>query len=125
MKSVDKEHKYEIVTQDSASEEGNNQEVEDITSNILIGQEDTMTSPPKLSSQWPRRKRKKLSHFQSQPSTLHLTRNSKEEDPDRLFILSVLSDYKKLNYDEKLDFKLMVIEYFRNLRLHKTQTESP
>ncbi len=40
----------------------------------------------------------------------------KLEDPDRMFLLSLLGDYKKLNDDEKLDFKLEVLQFFKRHR---------
>ncbi len=35
------------------------------------------------------------------------------DDPDRMFLLSLLGNYKKLNDDEKLDFKLEVLQFLK------------
>lgn len=37
------------------------------------------------------------------------------EDADKAFLLSLLPDYKKLNDDEKIDFRLHTLQFFRNL----------
>lgn len=44
---------------------------------------------------------------------------SPAEDYDRLFLLSMLSDYKSLDEDEKLEFKMMTLQFFRNSRQTK------
>lgn len=38
------------------------------------------------------------------------------EDADKAFLLSLLPDYKKLSGDEKIDFRLHTLQFFRNLR---------
>ncbi|RZF34004.1 hypothetical protein LSTR_LSTR012349, partial [Laodelphax striatellus] len=45
-----------------------------------------------------------------------------EEDPDRLYILSLLADYKKLDEDDKLEFKLDYVELHTQLTKHQSQT---
>lgn len=51
--------------------------------------------------------------------TVSPTAPSATEDYDRLFLLSMLSDYKSLDEDEKLEFKFMTLEFFRNSRQTK------
>lgn len=66
-----------------------------------------------------RRKNCKLSTFQSQLlKKLDASTNS-EYDTDRMFLLSVMPDYKELDKDEKLDFKLMTLQFFRSVRQKK------
>lgn len=38
------------------------------------------------------------------------------DDADKQFLLSILPDYKKLNDDGKLDFRLLVLNFFRDVR---------
>lgn len=40
----------------------------------------------------------------------------KEEDADKFFLISLIPDYKKLNDDEKIDFRIMTLQFFRNVR---------
>lgn len=42
--------------------------------------------------------------------------NLEFEDPDKLYILSLLADYKKLNEVEKMDFKYITLKFFRRRR---------
>ncbi|KAK4321119.1 hypothetical protein Pmani_008064 [Petrolisthes manimaculis] len=39
-----------------------------------------------------------------------------EDDPDKLSLLSLLPHYKQLNDDEKIDFKLMTLQFFQDKR---------
>lgn len=40
-------------------------------------------------------------------------------DADKSFLLSLLSDLRKLNGDEKLDFRIHCLQFFRELRKNK------
>ncbi|KAK3874336.1 hypothetical protein Pcinc_020723 [Petrolisthes cinctipes] len=39
-----------------------------------------------------------------------------EEDPDKSSLVSLLPHYKQLNDDEKIDFKLMTLQFFQDKR---------
>lgn len=86
---------------------------------------DTPLQPPKPITKGKINKNNKMSQFQSQLLENLSSSSTAEEDPDHLFILSLLSDYKKLNEDEKLDFKLMNIQFFQNIRRRKAQQTAP
>lgn len=77
-----------------------------------------------------RQKRKRqnssnITAFQSQLLKKLDENEKKEEDGDKLFLLSLLPDYKKLNDDEKLDFKFMTLQFFRDIRRKKDFTNHP
>ncbi|KAG8240493.1 hypothetical protein J6590_107431 [Homalodisca vitripennis] len=61
-------------------------------------------------------KKKKLSAFQSELLKKLDTSSATEEDVDRLYLLSMLSDFKGLTYMQKLDFKIMNLQFFRNVK---------
>lgn len=83
------------------------------------------TEQPPRARKTPRNNGMKCSAFQSELLS-QLSRSTKaEEDPDRLYILSLLNDYKKLNEDQKLDFKLMNLQFFRSIRQHKLMEITP
>lgn len=42
------------------------------------------------------------------------------EDCDRMYLLSLLSDFKKLDPDEKLEFKMMNLQYFQSVHQRRT-----
>lgn len=57
--------------------------------------------------------------YHSEQSKIHTeacTFGATYEDADKAFLLSLLPDYKKLNDDEKIDFRLHTLHFFRNLR---------
>ncbi|XP_069686126.1 ABC transporter F family member 4-like isoform X2 [Periplaneta americana] len=39
-----------------------------------------------------------------------------DEDADRAFLLSLLPDYRKLNDDQKIDFRIHALQFFRDIR---------
>ena len=48
-----------------------------------------------------------------------------EEDPDKSFLISLLPYYKQLNDDEKIDFRLLTLQFFQNIRRTKSQNLQP
>lgn len=71
-----------------------------------------------------RQKRKRqnssnLTEFQSQLLKKLHESDTKEEDVDKPFLLSLLGDYKKLSDGEKLDFKFMTLQFFRDIQRQK------
>ncbi|XP_076034828.1 uncharacterized protein LOC143021305 [Oratosquilla oratoria] len=50
-----------------------------------------------------------------------LTENPKQEDedPDKAFLFSLLPYYKQLNADEKIDFRMLTLQFFQNTRRTK------
>lgn len=77
-----------------------------------------------------RQKRKRqnssnITAFQSQLLKKLDENEKKEEDGNKLFLPSLLPDYKKLNDDEKLDFKFMTLQFFRDIRRKKDFTNHP
>lgn len=44
-------------------------------------------------------------------------------DPDKAFLFSLLPDYKKLNYDQKTDFRLHTLQFFKNISLQTKQSQ--
>ncbi|KAJ8921406.1 hypothetical protein NQ315_003024 [Exocentrus adspersus] len=42
-----------------------------------------------------------------------------EEDADRLFLLSLLPDYKRLSDEDKIDFRLVTLQFLRDARRRK------
>ncbi|XP_031340773.1 uncharacterized protein LOC116168905 [Photinus pyralis] len=45
-----------------------------------------------------------------------------EDDADKSFLMSLLPDYKQLNAEEKLDFKFMTLQFFRDLQQMKNNS---
>lgn len=60
--------------------------------------------------------KRKLSSFQSQRLKKLNTSSAIEEDIDRKFLLSMLSDYKAMAYAQKLHFKLIALLFSKNVR---------
>lgn len=105
--------------------EGNLQEEQDIDTVDEVAA-DMPLQPPKPATKVQMNKSSKMSPFQHQLLATLSSSSAAEEDPDRLYILSLLSDYKKLNEDDKLDFKMMNLQFFQNVRRRKKQqTGSP
>lgn len=86
---------------------------------------DTPLQPPKPTTKGQINRKNKMSPFQCQLLAKLSSSSAADEDPDRHYILSLLSDFKTLNEDEKLDFKLMNIQFFKNVRRRKTQQTAP
>lgn len=63
-----------------------------------------------------------LSSFQNRPPK---KLDDSSEDCDRLYLLSLLSDFKQLDPDEKLEFKLMNLQYFRSVHQRKARPAGP
>lgn len=62
-----------------------------------------------------------MTPFQTQLlSSLEAAKNV-EDDADRAFLLSLLPDYRQLNEDEKLDFRLQTLQFFRDVRNKRKQ----
>lgn len=90
-------------------------------------EEDTALDTANISMQPPKATRSRgqkstvhtLTPFQRQ--LLHKLDNSNptEADADKSYLLSLLPDYKELNADEKLDFKFMTLQFFRDIREKK------
>lgn len=40
------------------------------------------------------------------------------EDADKSFLISLLPDYRKLTYEQKIDFRLHTLQFFRNITLN-------
>lgn len=45
---------------------------------------------------------------------VHDSKPVESEDADKLFLLSILPDYKKLNEDDKIDFRILALQFFRD-----------
>lgn len=45
-------------------------------------------------------------------------------DPDRAFLFSLLPDYKRLTYEQKTDFRIMTLQYFRKVSLESNHLQS-
>lgn len=66
-----------------------------------------------------------ITSFQSQLlQKLEPTKTVEEEDPEKLFLLSIPTDFKALKDDEKLDFRLHVLNFFRDVRRKTAQQSS-
>lgn len=48
-----------------------------------------------------------------------------QEDADKSFLLSLLPDYKKLNDDKKMDFRLLTLQFFKNRQQNKNVHHPP
>ncbi|XP_053964138.1 uncharacterized protein LOC128867069 [Anastrepha ludens] len=100
--------------------------------NTVDEEEDHQVQPPSTSSgsglQTPsrsasrQRQNERFTPFQSALlQKLDLTNTDQgDEDPDKIYILSLLSDYKKLNDDEKMDFKFLTLDFFRNAQRRRS-----
>jgi len=67
----------------------------------------------------------KMTPFQKELlSNLATSEEDETSDPDKAFLYSLLPDYKRLNYDQKTDFRLMTLQYFRNVSLGSNQLQS-
>lgn len=44
-------------------------------------------------------------------------------DPDKAFLFSLLPDYKKLNCDQKMDFRLLTLQFFKNISTQTKETQ--
>lgn len=63
---------------------------------------------------------KKNNVTQFQQELLSALNNPEEEnnsDPDRAFLVSLLPDYKRLTYEQKTDFRIMTLQYFKQISL--------
>lgn len=72
------------------------------------------------------RRKTSLTTFQS--VLLEKLDRSGDDDPDKMFLVSLLPEYKKLNDDEKLDFRFHCLQFFRNIRCknsNQTQQHAP
>lgn len=74
-------------------------------------------------------KKRKLNNCSpSYQSELNETSNisqTDDEDGYKLFFLSMLPEFRKLNDDQKLDFRLHILQFFRDARPKKTsETDS-
>jgi len=73
-----------------------------------------------------RKKFKKNNVTPFQQELLSALKNNEEEnnsDPDRAFLLSLLPDYKRLTYEQKTDFRLMTLQYFKQISLEANQSQ--
>lgn len=70
----------------------------------------------------PKSETTKVSSFQNRPLE---KLDDSSEDCDRLYLLSLLSDFKQLDPDEKLEFKLMNLQYFRSVHQRKARPAGP
>lgn len=89
--------------------EPNNRRIRSSDKKILEPKDQPKPSQEKIREQKPETRR--LSSFQN--LLLKKLDNSCEEDCDRMFLLSLLPDLKELHPDEKLEFKLMNLQFFR------------
>lgn len=46
----------------------------------------------------------------------------KENDADKLFLLSLLPDYKSLNDEQKVDFRIYILQFFKDIERPTTTT---
>ncbi|XP_060881472.1 uncharacterized protein LOC132952958 [Metopolophium dirhodum] len=73
-----------------------------------------------------RKKCKKNNVTQFQQELLSALNNPEEEnnsDPDKAFLVSLLPDYKRLTYEQKTDFRIMTLQYFRQISLEANQSQ--
>lgn len=68
-------------------------------------------------------KTKKFKKTQKEPITtpfqnklLSYLEQTHDNDPDKHFLLSLLPDYKKLNDTQKLEFRLITLQFFKNVQ---------
>ncbi|XP_030750267.1 uncharacterized protein LOC115878052 [Sitophilus oryzae] len=66
-----------------------------------------------------------MTPFQTQLLSSLGTAKSVEDDTDRAFLLSLLPDYRQLNAEEKLDFRLQSLQFFCNVRNKRSQPHMP
>lgn len=77
-------------------------------------------------SEFRRKKCKKNNVTPFQRELLSALNNPEEEnnfDPDRAFLVSLLPDYKRLTYEQKTDFRLMTLQYFKQISLEVKQSQ--
>ncbi|XP_025194761.1 uncharacterized protein LOC112603695 isoform X2 [Melanaphis sacchari] len=66
----------------------------------------------------------KITQFQRELlKNLSTSEEDVTSDPDKAFLFSLLPDYKRLNYEQKTDFRLMTLQYFRNISLGSNQLQ--
>lgn len=100
-------------------------DVEEHAENVSSNEPGTITRPTRiLRSGNQQRGQSKLTQFQAE--LLHkLDATSKDhEDADKAFLMSLLPDYRKLNDDEKLDFKFTTLQFFRNIRQKQNDSQN-
>jgi len=114
---------------ESVQEEGENTGGEDsshelVLDNEIIPPQSDRYSTPKSKKQ-NNSKVQKMTPFQKEfLSNLATTEEDVTSDPDKAFLYSLLPDYKRLNYDQKTDFRIMALQYFRNVSLGSNQLQS-
>lgn len=94
---------------------------------IISIQSNTSYSTPKTKSQ-KISKVQNMTQFQKE-LIKNLTTSKKDvtSETDQEFLFSLSPDYKRLNYEQKLDFRLMTMQYFKNVSLgfsHSNQLHS-
>nr|CAH7758166.1 unnamed protein product [Callosobruchus chinensis] len=67
---------------------------------------------------WKKSRTTQLATFSSQMSALEELEVFRqiEADPDRAFLLSLLPDLKRLNNDEKLEFRIHMLQFIKNIQ---------
>ncbi|RZF31910.1 hypothetical protein LSTR_LSTR013308 [Laodelphax striatellus] len=53
---------------------------------------------------------------QKRPENNQKQTTEEDDNSDRLFLLSMLNDFKNMTENEKLDFKIMCLQFFKNVR---------
>lgn len=68
--------------------------------------------------------RKSQTFVEEKPPKKFISRSAEEEDPDRSFLISILGDVKKLNDEEKLDFRFHTLQFFRDIQRKRKFAQS-
>lgn len=103
--------------EDGDSSQENPPEVEDATPQQAPQQHRPKPGPSARGRKTP----EVMTAFQTHLLSSLETAKSAEEDADRAFLLSLLPDYRQLNADEKLDFRLQSLQFFRDVRNKRRQ----
>lgn len=53
--------------------------------------------------------------FNSRERKRSFESHQESTDPDKSFLLSLLPDYKKLTYEQKIDFRIYALQFFKNI----------
>jgi len=114
---------------ENVQEKGENTGGEDSSDELVLDSEIIPPQSDKYSTQKSKKqnnsKVQKMTLFQKQLlSNLATSEDDVTSDPDKAFLYSLLPDYKRLNYNQKTDFRLMTLQYFRNVSLGSNQLQS-
>lgn len=93
-------------------------DADDISEEVYVEQSNKLDSTPDTSAKT-RNKKEKITTFQQ--SLLDLMQHppiqthNEDIDPDKAFLLSFLPEFKKMNANQKLDFKIAIMQSVKNI----------